>query len=162
MDMLDVIIKMFSSIVSSDTVILIIAVLTGTVYWSLCQKVKEYRQNFSRWKAEKKIKTISTRNRALKKWHNVFITLISFFPLLGMLGTVIALLRLDISAADDSVKNNFFNALTSTAWGIVFSLVFKGLNALIETDIDDFIDKSEKIIEENEDLTVPEAEKVHQ
>ena len=87
-------------------------------------------------------------------------TLISFFPLLGMLGTVTALLKLDLTEANDSVKNNFFDALTSTAWGIVFSLIFKGMNAFIETDIEDITDKADKLISENEAELNDNAKKV--
>lgn len=56
--------------------------------------------------------------------------MISIFPLLGMLGTVIGLLGLDLASGDmDNIKNNFFIALTSTAWGIIFSVIFKVAHA---------------------------------
>ena len=158
--MLDVFAKMFSSIVSSDTVILIVAVLTGVIFWNINKKKKEFRSGFYKWKQEERYKKINAKTSSLKKWHNIFITLISFFPLLGMLGTVVALLKLDLTEANDSVKNNFFDALTSTAWGIVFSLVFKAANAFIETEVNDYIDKAEKIIEENEEEIFSEAKKV--
>lgn len=158
--MLDVLVKMFSSIVSSDTVILIVAVLTGIIFWNICKKKREFRDSFHKWKQERRFRKINAKTSSLKKWHNIFITLISFFPLLGMLGTVVALLRLDLTAANENVKNNFFDALTSTAWGIVFSLGFKGANAFIETEVQDYIDKAEKIIEENEDEIFSEAKKV--
>lgn len=158
--MLDVLAKMISSIVSSDTIILIVAVLTGVIFWNIIKKKNEFRTNFYKWKQERRFKKINAKTGSLKKWHNIFITLISFFPLLGMLGTVVALLKLDLTEANDSVKNNFFDALTSTAWGIVFSLGFKGANAFIETEIQDYIDKAEKLIKENEDEVFSDAKKV--
>ena len=158
--MLDVFSKMFSSIVSSDTIILVIAVLTGVIFWSLCKKKNEFRNNFPRWKNEHRFRKINAKNTSLKKWHNIFITLISFFPLLGMLGTVTALLKLDLTEATGDVKNNFFDALTSTAWGIVFSLIFKGMNAFIETEIEDIVDKAEKLLAENEAELSEENKKV--
>ena len=158
--MLDVIGKMFSSIVSSDTVILLVAVLTGVIFWNVRTKKNELAENFPKWKAEKRYKKISVKVSALRKRHNIFITLISFFPLLGMLGTVTALLKLDLTEASGSVKNNFFDALTSTAWGIVFSLIFKGMNAFIETDIEDAVDKAEKLLSENEAELNETAKKV--
>ena len=158
--MLDVLAKMFSSIVSSDTIILLAAVVTAFIFWSVRDKKNELKNNFSKWHSERRFKKISIKTSALKKWHNIFMTLISFFPLLGMLGTVTALLKLDLTEANDSVKNNFFDALTSTAWGIVFSLIFKGMNAFIETDIEDITDKADKLISENEAELNDNAKKV--
>lgn len=65
--------------------------------------------------------------------YTVFVTVISLFPLLGMFGTVRALLGLDLSGDLDIIKQSFFDALTSTAWGIIFASVFKLLNAFIQT-----------------------------
>lgn len=53
-----------------------------------------------------------------------YISLTSIFPLLGILGTVIALLNLtDFSS--DIVSVNFSLALTSTFWGILFGAISK-------------------------------------
>lgn len=158
--MLDVFSKMFSSIVSSDTIILLVAVMTGVIFWNLRKKKNEFRDNFQKWKSEKRFKKINIKTVSIKKWHNIFITLISFFPLLGMLGTVTALLKLDLTEAGGDVKNNFFDALTSTAWGIVFSLIFKGMNAFIETEIEDSVDKAEKLLSDNEEALADEGKKV--
>ena len=81
--------------------------------------------------------------------YNLFTTGISIFPLLGMFGTVSALLGLDLTAGDMSnIKNNFFNALTSTAWGIIFSVFFKLVNAFVENYFDTKIAESTAMAEE--------------
>ena len=70
-------------------------------------------------------KAIILREEQYLEWcYNMFITLITLFPLLGMFGTVAALLSLDLTGEIEQIKGNFFNALTSTAWGIVFSVLF--------------------------------------
>lgn len=62
--------------------------------------------------------------------YSAFIALVSIFPLLGMLGTVLALLSLDITGgATQELKANFFLALDTTAWGLVFSIAFKIANS---------------------------------
>ena len=70
------------------------------------------------------------------KLYGAFVTLVSVFPLLGMIGTVYALLKLDLTGTGDSITNNFFGALTSTFWGAIFGVGFKiadcFLNPLIE------------------------------
>ena len=54
-----------------------------------------------------------------------------------MFGTVKGLLGLDLATGDmENIKNNFFIALTSTAWGILFSMGYKILHAIIEDDIE--------------------------
>lgn len=83
--------------------------------------------------------------------YTVFVTTISMFPLFGMLGTVISLIGLgnvfQTSGSDMSeIKSEFFFALTSTAWGIIFSLLFKFINALLQPFIENQIDKAKKVL----------------
>lgn len=81
--------------------------------------------------------------------YTVFITLISIFPLLGMLGTVIALLSLDLSGDTEAVKANFFQALDTTMWGIVFAVIFKIINAFFQPFIEAQIEKTKKLLEQS-------------
>ena len=74
--------------------------------------------------------------------YTLFITLISIFPLLGMLGTVQALLKLDMTQERTSLQNNFFSALTSTAWGIIFAIGFKIANSFVQPKIENMIAKA--------------------
>ena len=93
-----------------------------------------------------------TDRRRLNRWYTMFLTLISIFPLLGMFGTVAALLNLDFSdpaGSIDSVKTDFFKALTSTAWGIVFSVVFKLINSWFFYDVEDIYDEIDEIVRKN-------------
>ncbi len=61
----------------------------------------------------------------------VFQTGISIFPLLGMFGTVKALLSMDFTNDLAGAQLRFFDALTSTAWGIIFAVIFKVVNAVL-------------------------------
>ena len=74
--------------------------------------------------------------------YTIFITLISIFPLLGMFGTVKALLDLDMSEEISALQNNFFSALTSTAWGIIFAVAFKIINSFVQPFIENQITKA--------------------
>lgn len=58
---------------------------------------------------------------------NILTTAISVFPLLGILGTIISLLRM-VDPGSVEVIYNFTTALTSTFWGMVFAIVYKGLS----------------------------------
>jgi chemotaxis protein MotA len=67
--------------------------------------------------------------------YNIFTTLTGIFTLFGILGTVMSLLP--IVENMDTIKANFFVALTSTFWGLVFAIVFKILDATIAGRIED-------------------------
>lgn len=68
-------------------------------------------------------------------WYSVFVNITGIFPLLGILGTVLSLLRLigDVQ----NVTANFYGALTSTSWGLVFAIIFKSIDGLISARIED-------------------------
>ncbi len=91
--------------------------------------------------------------KQLKKWvyylaeicYSVFLTFISLFPLLGMFGTVMALITLDMSSGvTEEMQSNFFSALTSTAWGIISSVVFKIVNSCVQPYIENQIERARK------------------
>ncbi len=79
--------------------------------------------------------------------YTVFVVLISLFPLMGMLGTVSALLTLDISEATEDLKSNFFQALDTTGMGLIFAIFFKFVNAFLQPHIEDRISKAKKMLE---------------
>ncbi|MCH5349297.1 MAG: MotA/TolQ/ExbB proton channel family protein [Oscillospiraceae bacterium] len=71
------------------------------------------------------------------KLYGAFVTFVSVFPLLGMIGTVYALLKLDLTGSNDNITNNFFGALTSTFWGAIFGVVFKIADCILNPLIED-------------------------
>ena len=79
--------------------------------------------------------------------YTIFIVLISLFPLMGMLGTVSALLTLDISGASEGLKSNFFQALDTTGMGLIFAIIFKFANAFLQPHIEERIAKAKKLLE---------------
>lgn len=62
--------------------------------------------------------------------YGIFTNLVSIFPLLGMIGTVWALLNLNLEDANKEIINNFFGALTSTFWGAIIGIIFKIFDAI--------------------------------
>lgn len=63
-------------------------------------------------------------------YYHLFNTINGIFPLLGILGTIIGLLRM-VGVDSQMVMSNFTIALTSTFWGLVFSIVFKAVDGKI-------------------------------
>ncbi len=65
----------------------------------------------------------------------LFTNLTAIFPLLGILGTVISLLPMVMSMSN--LQDNFFAALTSTFWGLIFAIGFKLCDAFLSSRIED-------------------------
>lgn len=77
---------------------------------------------------------VSMRNQT-GRLYSLFVNLTGIFPLLGILGTVISLLNMVSDM--ENVQGNFYGALTSTFWGLVFAIIFKFLDGIISAKIDD-------------------------
>ncbi len=134
-----------------DLIIFIAAVMTAAIYLSLKKSADSlYNKlhltvfvpdgNFSRIEADNDISGLresdvaSMRNN-MGKLYSVFVNLTGIFPLLGILGTVISLLGLVSDTTD--ITANFYGALTSTFWGLVFAIIFKFLDGIISARIED-------------------------
>lgn len=142
--------EMARSIITDDFYILVFFIIAMfTLYKSLSVKA-EIRSELKKMPDNpdwaKKLR------KRLNIFYTIFLTLVSVFPLLGMFGTVTALLDLDFSemgsmtSSLDAVKSDFFKALTSTAWGIVFAVGFKIFNARIAFDMEDTIEDIDTVV----------------
>ena len=121
---------LFASICGSDILILIAGIVTVGCLLMTIWMAKSVEKNAKDWKTKRNSKFSNWLCQWLSKFYTLFVTMISIFPLLGMLGTVFGLLGLDLANGDmENIKNNFFIALTSTAWGIIFSVIFKLIHA---------------------------------
>lgn len=80
--------------------------------------------------------------------NNLYVTIVSLFPLMGMLGTVKALLALDMAGDMEGLKNNFFQALDTTYVGIVCALIFKIIYAFIQHKVEEQMVKAKGMREE--------------
>ncbi len=111
---------MLASVCASDTYILIAAIAAAAVFCTILAALRKQKTD-----------PAQDRSNRLALLYSLFTTAITIFPLLGMFGTVRALIGLDLSGDMSLVQENFFAALTSTAWGIVFAIIFKICNAFI-------------------------------
>lgn len=134
-----------------DLIIFIAAVLTAVMYFSLKKSADGlYNKmhltvfvpdgNLSRKEADNDISglretDIVTMRNNMGKLYSIFVNLTGIFPLLGILGTVISLLGLVSDTTD--ITGNFYGALTSTFWGLVFAIIFKFLDGIISAKIED-------------------------
>ena len=137
------------SIMGNDFLILLVAIVTlGFFLLTLAMK-HSVKVRVEDWKANRNVKFTKFLFHNISKAYTIFTTMITVFPLLGMLGTVCGLLGLDLANGDmNNIKNNFFIALTSTAWGIIFSVIFKVMNSLVADGVEEQIENAKKLSEE--------------
>ncbi len=69
------------------------------------------------------------------KLYHSFVSITNILPLLGILGTVIALIRIDNFTAD-TVSTSFLAALTSTFWGLVGATICKAMEGGIVSRVE--------------------------
>lgn len=143
--------KLKESILGNDLLILIAGIVALAFMIVTIVLAKAIKIRTKEWKKNKNAKFSKFLLHGTSKFYTLFVTMISIFPLLGMLGTVIGLLGLDLASGDmDNIKNNFFIALTSTAWGIIFSVIFKVAHAWIADNVEEQIETAKKLTEEFE------------
>ena len=95
---------------------------------------------------EERVLAMRKRSESL---YSVFVNVTSIFPLLGILGTVVSLLPMVSELAD--MQTNFFAALTSTFWGLVFAILFKLLDGFLSSRMEDN-DKAVNLLLERREL----------
>lgn len=100
------------------------------------QSLKELEEKFEEpFSTASESKLIFLR-RKTNAYYTLFENITAIFPLLGILGTVVSLIPM-VNAMGDTYSGYFFSALTSTLWGIIFAIIFKGCNGYIASQIED-------------------------
>lgn len=141
----------FSNFWGYDLIIFIAAIVNGFCLAKLIQSADKLYDKMhltvyvpdgssSREEADKDMSVlretdiVNMRNNT-GKLYSVFVNITGIFPLLGILGTVVSLLMI----IDDStsVLGNFYGALTSTFWGLVFAIGFKFADGIVSARIED-------------------------
>ncbi|MDE5620612.1 MAG: MotA/TolQ/ExbB proton channel family protein [Ruminococcus sp.] len=163
----------FMNIWGYDMIIFIAAVFTGIMYYYLRRSADRlYKKmhltvfvpdgDISQKEAVSDISELRETEIVNMRNHtgglySVFVNLTGIFPLLGILGTVISLLSLVSDTSN--ITGNFYGALTSTFWGLVFAIIFKFLDGIISAKIEDN-EKSVALYLERNSKNVTEKEKV--
>lgn len=150
--------KLMSSIFGGDLYILLFAVLTGLSLYAVLHVAGQVKEEVRLCHADPNKRFAVDLASRLNTGYNFFTTMITIFPLLGMFGTVRALIQINLSGEMDSFRQEFFGALTSTAWGIIFAVIFKLINAFVEYRIISQIEAAEKLQDEDIVKTIQNGE----
>ncbi len=76
--------------------------------------------------------------------YTLYTNITAIFPLLGILGTVAALIK----EFDDieGLTGNFMVALSTTFWGILFAIVFKGIDAVVSGPMERIVEDTNYVV----------------
>lgn len=80
---------------------------------------------------------LKKRHKKQETVYALYLNFTSAFPLLGMIGTIYSLLKLDLSGGAEVISGSFLIALTSTLLGAVFGLLFKVLDSFLSPQIEE-------------------------
>lgn len=148
----------FRNLLGFDLIIMLLAVANSGVFYMAYTTARKLRNDLSSdglWQADMRKdesssgkqlgdkEIIALRNNA-ELWYTWYVNISAIFPLLGILGTVIALIGMQGDAM--TADNSFLLALTSTFWGLIFSIVFKSLQTLIEAKLDEGVREAERCL----------------
>ena len=140
----------FMNFFGFDIIIFIAAVFNGFVYYMVKTSSDKLRGKMSHTvyvphyrltknESDKRFDELHEEDvlelkSAADTFYSLFVNITGIFPLLGILGTVVSLLGLvsDI----ENVAGNFYGALTSTFWGLIFAIIFKFLDGLVSPEIE--------------------------
>ena len=148
--MKDLISVIFMNFWGYDCIIFLAAVFTAFIYYAVRRSSEKLHKKLhltvyvpddelSQYEAADEIaelreNDVLTMRNHMGKLYSLFVNMTGIFPLLGILGTVVSLLSLVTDMHD--VTGNFYGALTSTFWGIVFAIIFKLLDGIISPRIE--------------------------
>ncbi len=102
--------------------------LKKVVYLPIADLMEKINQNGKKESLD--LNDLMHLHQRSEKLYQMFLAITSILPLLGILGTVIALLN-TANADIETLKANFTFALTSTYWGLIGAIVCKVLEGVI-------------------------------
>ncbi|MCL2187833.1 MAG: MotA/TolQ/ExbB proton channel family protein [Defluviitaleaceae bacterium] len=97
------------------------------------------------------VKKIKNARHVVNQLYSVFTNVITIFPLLGLIGTVYALINITGAGGMDNMQDSFMISLTSTFWGMIFAIVYKIADATISPDVERYNNDADRTIAKQED-----------
>lgn len=143
---------------AGNWIILAFAVINGAFYWRTNRAIKKADDMFHpksdkvngvsarmQWNPEE-ISKLKDMRRGLIIKYAWYANITAIFPLLGILGTVAAL----VTYSDVTMMENFMVALSTTLLGVLCAIFFKSLDAVLSGPMDVIIDNADYIIQNYE------------
>ena len=96
----------------------------------------------------KEIKKLNDCAETASFWYTLFCNITAIFPLLGIFGTVWALMQMtDV----ENLSANFMSALKTTFWGLIFAILYKLFDAFVASKLDRALDEADYLIHKHDE-----------
>lgn len=139
---------------SDSFIIIILALINVCLFFRIYLMVKKVQDMFHpssdkqfnvnpcmEWD-NRQISELSSKRKKLVSSYTLYANFTAIFPLLGILGTVAAL----VTYTSETMMDSFMVALGTTLFGVFFAILFKGIDSFISGPIDILVDDINDII----------------
>lgn len=110
--------KLKESILGNDFLILLAGIVAFVFMIVTLVLAKAIKHRTKEWEKNKNVKFSKFLLHGTSRFYTLFVTMISIFPLLGMLGTVVGLLGLDLASGDmDNIKEQLLYSVNINCLG---------------------------------------------
>lgn len=140
---------------SGNYIIIIVFIINVIVYNRAKKAIESTEEMFSpkvdkvngvgtslKWTKED-ISELKKCRKSIVKKYSWYANITAIFPLLGILGTVAAL----VTYSNETMMDNFMVALGTTLLGVLSAIIFKGLDAALSGPLDLFVDDADNVIQ---------------
>ena len=141
---------------AGNWIIIAVAILNAICFFQTKNAIKKAENMFSpridkvngvsepmKWSNEE-ISQLKKMRKGLIRKYTWYANFTAIFPLLGILGTVAAL----VTYSDVTMMDNFMTALSTTLLGVFCAIVFKGIDAELSGPMDVVIEDADYVIQE--------------
>lgn len=143
---------------AGNWIIIVFAVINGFFYFRTQRAIKMADDMYNpksdrvngvsakmKWSPEE-ISKLKGMRRGLVIKYAWYANITAIFPLLGILGTVAAL----VTYSNVTMMENFMVALSTTLLGVLFAIFFKSIDAALSGPMDVIIDNADRVIQDYE------------
>lgn len=143
---------------AGNWIIFVVAVINGVIYFWTKREIKKADNMYNpksdkvngvsagmQW-SRKEISELKAMRKRLITIYAWYVNITAIFPLLGILGTVAAL----VTYSDETMMENFMVALSTTLLGVLFAIIFKSIDAGLSGPMDVIIDNADHVIRDDE------------
>lgn len=143
---------------AGNWIIIVFVGINAVIFWRTKKAIKKAENMFNpksdkvngvsarmQWSPEE-ISELKKMRKNLIMIYTGYANLTAVFPLLGIAGTVAAL----VTYSDVTMMENFMVALSTTLLGVSFAIGFKILDAFLSGPIDVIIDNTDYVIQDYE------------
>ena len=139
-----------------NVLILIMALINLIIFIKTKSKINKANDSFNprsdkvngvsasmEWNREQ-ISDLKKERKSLLNEYTWYANITAIFPLLGILGTVAAL----VTYSDETMMDNFMVALGTTLLGVFFAIIYKAIDAILSASLDLFFEDTDHVIRE--------------